>query len=246
MSTFIVFPNNPSIYLAYEEVKGSEPTIVFLPGLRSDKEGNKAMALQEYCVKKGRSYLRFDYFGHGRSSGEFSETTIKDWYMSLEILLKKLEIQHPILVGSSLGGWIGLSYAHRNPQNVRGFVGIASAVQFTDAIFEGLSKEGKEEFRQKGYVEIPSDYEEGPYKITEKMVEDGKLFRLFDREVNIDCPIRLLHGLNDIDIPPPVSKKILNHVNAKDKDLKLVAKADHRFSDNFCMQIIFNTIDSIS
>ena len=246
MVEFIEVSGQSKSFLAYEKLDGSEPGIVFLPGLKSDMAGTKAMALQDYCEKMGKSYLRFDYFGHGKSSGKYEETTIKDWYSSVDILFQNLNLQPQILVGSSLGGWIGLNYAFRNPDKVRGFVGIASAVQFTDEIFEELTQAEKEDLSRKGFVEMPSDYEDGSYYISAKLIEDGKQFRLFDREVNYHCPIRLLHGLNDTDVSPSVSRRILQHVSSNDIAMKLVEGADHRFSDSDCQKIIIDTIESIN
>lgn len=246
MTKYIELSGSPRSYLAYEKLEGSEPGLVFLPGLKSDMEGTKALALHAYCKKVGRSYLRFDYFGHGKSSGKYEETTIKDWYSSVDNLFQKLKLKPPILVGSSLGGWLGLNYAYRNPLRVHGFVGIASAVQFTDEIFEGLSKSDKENLINHGYVEMPSDYEDGSYYISAQLIEDGKEFRMFDREVNLHCPIRLLHGLNDTDVAPSVSRRILKHINANDIALKMVEGADHRFSDPACQKILIEAIESIS
>ena len=246
MTSYITLSETSKSYLAYDKLEGTEPGIVFLPGLKSDMEGTKAMALKAYCEEKGRSYLRFDYFGHGKSSGKFEETTIKDWYSSVDIMFKELDLGPQILVGSSLGGWIGLHYAYENPDKVHGFVGIASAVQFTDEIFEGLSDSERVGLSRKGYVELPSDYEDGAYYISAQLLEDGKQFRLFDKEVNYQCPIRLLHGLDDVDVSPSVSRKILNHVNSNDIAMKLVEGADHRFSDDYCQKLIIETIESIS
>ena len=246
MTSYITLSETSKSYLAYDKLEGTEPGIVFLPGLKSDMEGTKAMALKAHCEEKGRTFLRFDYFGHGKSSGKFEETTIKDWYSSLVIMFKELGLGPQILVGSSLGGWIGLHYAYEHPDMVHGFVGIASAVQFTDEIYEGLSDSERVDLSRKGYVELPSDYEDGAYYISAQLLEDGKQFRLFDKEVNYQCPIRLLHGLDDVDVSPSVSRKILNHVNSDDIAMKLVEGADHRFSDDYCLKLIIETIESIS
>ena len=246
MTNYLVISGQNQSFLAYENLVGSEPGVVFLPGLKSDMEGTKAMALEEYCKTKGRSFLRFDYFGHGKSSGKYEDTTIKHWYSSVVMLFQKLQLKPQILVGSSLGGWIGLNYAMRNPARVHGFVGIASAVQFTDQIFENLSQSEKENLSREGFVEKPSEYDDEPYRISAKLIEDGKGFRLFDRDVNLKCPIRLLHGLKDTEVSPAVSRQLLKHVNAKDKTLRLVGGADHRFSDTYSLRIIINAIESIS
>ncbi len=231
--------------LAYEQIAGREPGIIFLPGLKSDMEGTKAKFLHSYCEKKHRSYIRFDYYGHGKSSGKFEDTTIKEWYSSLEILFKELTLPPQILVGSSLGGWIALHFAYKYPEKVKGVVGIASAVEFTDGIYQQMSKAEKEELKQKGYCEIPSDYDDGAYHISYRLITHGRRYKIFNKNPYYKCPIRLLHGLNDTAVDSSVSKNIIQKVKASDISLHLIEGADHSFSDERCLGLITRAIESI-
>ncbi|MCY4447174.1 MAG: alpha/beta hydrolase [Rhodobacteraceae bacterium] len=244
MPQYFTLPGRNNAELAYCLSTGSSPGVVFLPGLKSDMLGTKALAMEEYCQENQLAMLRFDYLGHGQSSIPFIETTIFDWFESIVGIIEGLKIGPSIIVGSSLGGWLGLVFAHRYPHLVKGFVGIASATEFTEKLIDELTDNQREQLETQGYFESPSEYGE-PYVFTRALLHSGKDFRVFNTPFKLECPVRLLHGLDDVDVDPNLSKRILGHVECPDISLKLIPGADHRFSDQRCLEWIKFAVQSI-
>ena len=244
MTQFFNLPTQKNLKIAFNLTRVDSPSVVFLTGLKSDMSGTKAMAIEEYCNKNDLTMLRFDYLGHGQSSLPFQKTTLFDWFDCTVELIKGLNLGPSIIVGSSLGGWLGLILSNRHPELVEGFVGIASAPEFTDSILNDLSKVEKEKLEKEGAISIPSDYDE-PYVFTRDLLDSGSKFRVFDKRFTIQCPVRLLHGLDDKDVDPNVSKRLLNHIDCNDISLKLLQDADHRFSDERCLKWVTLAINSI-
>ncbi len=244
MTEFFNLPSRPHLRLAYNLLEGDGPGIVFLTGLKSDMTGTKALALEDYCRKNGRTFLRFDYLGHGQSSLMYEDTTLHDWFESVEVIVRGLQLDRQTIVGSSLGGWLGLIFAHRFPHLVHGFVGIASAVEFTDELLKDLNKKNQEELARKGCIQIESDYGD-PYVFTQELLSSGQDFRVFDDAFRLKCPVRLLHGLDDIDVQPSVSRRLMRHIDCDDMAMNLVSGADHRFSDTRCLEWIVAAVESI-
>src|SRR6266566_4339912 len=161
--------------IAYHRVPGRAPGIVFLGGLRSDMTGTKALFLDEFCRRKGRAYVRFDYFGHGASSGDFALGTIGRWRDDAVAVIDSLTEGPQILVGSSMGGWIMLLAALARPQRVAALVGIAAAPDFTAELLPAcLEAEQRGELEQAGSVVLPSDYDPAGYLYTKALIEDGR------------------------------------------------------------------------
>ena len=189
------------------------------------------MFLEATAQRQGRPFLRFDYSGHGASSGEFLDGCIGDWAQDAMAAIDALTTGPQILVGSSMGGWISLLVAKKMPEKVAGLVGIAAAPDFTeDSMWAGFNADQKAEMLAKGQVALPSDYSDDPYIITQKLIEDGRNQLVLRDPLNLPFPVRLLHGTADTDVAMTVPLRILDHADSPDLELTLVKGADHRFS----------------
>lgn len=227
--------------LAYHRTPGQGPGVVFLGGFRSDMEGTKAVHLEAWARAKGRAFLRFDYSGHGRSSGVFEEGCIGDWLADARAVLA-LTTGPQVLVGSSMGGWIALLLARERP--VAGLVGIAAAPDFTERLWDRLTEAQRDEMRQTGRLTRPSDYGE-PYVYTRRLIEDGEDHLVLTRRLELSCPVRLLQGEADVDVPPSVALSLFAHIKGPDARVTLVKGADHRFSSPACLDLITASVAEI-
>ncbi|GLQ34947.1 alpha/beta hydrolase [Amylibacter marinus] len=233
--------------IAYHQTTGTEagPGVVFLGGFKSDMQGSKALYLQEWAEETGRAFLRFDYSGHGQSSGEFRDGSIGEWAEDAQAAVTTLTTGPQILVGSSMGGWISLLLAKRIPDQVAGLVGIAAAPDFTeDSMWNGMSSILQAKLMKDGVIYQPSEYDE-PYPITKKLITDGRNHLVLREDLELPFPVRLLHGTADADVHMDVALRLLEHASGDDIRLNFVKGADHRFSDARCLQLIRKSIHSI-
>lgn len=229
--------------IAYHLSPGDSPGVVFLGGLKSDMGGTKAVYLEAWARAAGRAFLRFDYAGHGESSGVFTDGCIGDWAEDAMQALTTLTQGAQVLVGSSMGGWVALLLARRIPEKVAGLVGIAAAPDFTeDSMWAGFTDAQKAELETAGQVALPSDYSDEPYIITRRMIEDGRDRLVLREPLALNMPVRLLQGTADTDVPPEVALNLLNHAAGDDIRLTLVKGADHRFSTPDCLSLISQNI----
>ncbi len=225
--------------IAYARTAGAGPGVVFLGGFKSDMEGTKALALEAWARAQGRAFLRFDYSGHGQSSGDFEAGCIGDWAEDARAVLATLTEGPQVLVGSSMGGWISLLIARDLPERVAGLITIAAAPDFTERGFwAGFSPAQRDRLMAKGRVEIPSDYAESPYVITRRLIEDGRAHQVLDRPLPLAMPVRMLQGTADADVPMQWALDLLAHAQGDDIRLTLVKGADHRFSTPDCLRLI--------
>lgn len=227
--------------IAYHQTPGAGPGIFFLGGFRSDMGGTKAVHLERWAKAQGRAFLRFDYSGHGQSSGAFEDGAIGDWF---EDALAAISLtQGPqILVGSSMGGWIALLLARAVPGRIAGLVGIAAAPDFTeDSMWASFTDAQKAELAA-GQVALPSDYADGPYIITKRLIEEGRAHLVLRGPLDLPFPVRLLQGTADTDVPPSVALRLLDHATCLDMVLTLVKGADHRFSTPDCLDLMTATL----
>ena len=232
--------------IAYHKTKGKGPGVVFLGGFHSDMDGTKAVDLEAWAKASGRAFLRFDYGGHGQSSGEFLEGCIGDWFADAKTAITELTDGPQILVGSSMGGWIALLICRAMPEKVAGLVGIAAAPDFTeDSMWSGFSDEERDDLQKKGRVEQPSDYSDEPYIITRKLIEDGRQQLVLRDKLSLPFPTRLLQGTADTDVDMSVALRLLEHTDGDDIRLTCVKGADHRFSSPECLKLIRRTIEEI-
>ncbi|MEQ3709657.1 MAG: alpha/beta hydrolase [Tateyamaria sp.] len=231
--------------LAYHRTQGAGPTVVFLGGLKSDMEGTKAVHLEAWCAARGQAFLRFDYSGHGESSGTFEEGCIGDWAQDTAAALSALTTGPLVVVGSSMGGWQALLYARAHPERVAGLVTIAAAPDFTEDGYAASFTDAQwAAIERVGQVEMPSDYME-PYIITRRLIEDGRDHLVLRSPLPLPFPVRCLQGTNDSAVSTETAVRLLEHAESPDMRLALVKGADHRFSDGPCLGLIEEAIVDI-
>ena len=246
------FKLNDGQKLAFSQVIGSKnrknlPGVVFLSGLKSDKEGTKAVFLSKWAEENDRDFLRFDYRGHGASSGIFEDTSISDWLDDTKRIVTGLTSGPQILVGSSLGGWISLLFTRMFPEKVAGIIGIAAAPDFTAQYTrKNLTKDQRQELSSTGKLSFYSEYFDQPLTITQKLIEDGNNNLVLTKEQNIKCPVRLFHGSHDEDVPLSTSINIINKISSNDIQLQIIKGIDHRFSTPDCLHLIQKAVEQIT
>jgi pimeloyl-ACP methyl ester carboxylesterase len=203
---------------------------VFLPGFRSDMIGDKATALAAFCAERGQAMMRFDYSGHGASGGRFEDGTIGRWTDDALAVIDRLTERPLVLVGSSMGGWIALLTALARPDRIAALIGIAAAPDFTEALmWQAMTVEQRTTLMCDGVLHRPSQYGE-PYPITRALIEDGRTRLLLHAPIALDCPVRLLHGQEDPDVPWELALRIAACVTSPDVQVILVKDGDHRLS----------------
>ena len=244
MSEFLTTPEGRC--LAFDRTAGVGPGVVFLGGFRSDKEGTKALALEAWAKAQGRAFLRFDYSGHGSSSGDFLDGSIGDWFADASAAVQTLTEGPQVLVGSSMGGWISLLLARAHPGRVAGLVTIAAAPDFTeDSMWAGFTAAQRAELAATGQVALPSDYSDDPYIITRRLIDDGRSHLVLRGPLHLPFPVRFLQGTADKDVPVAVALRLLDHASGPDIRLALVKGADHRFSTAECLRLIEGTVQEV-
>ena len=232
--------------IAYATTEGRTPTVVFLGGFRSDMTGTKALALEGWARKTGRAYLRFDYLGHGQSSGRFEDGTIGRWLDDSLAAIDQLAAGKLVLVGSSMGGWLSLLVARARPERLEGLVLIAAAPDFTERMLLGcLSSEERARLERDGRLERPSQYSPEPSVFTWKLIEEGRSHLLLDKRLSLPCPVRLLHGQSDPDVPWEYSLQIAHHIEAPEVITTLVKGGDHRLSTPADIARLIATVEEL-
>jgi pimeloyl-ACP methyl ester carboxylesterase len=224
---------------------GATVGVVFLPGFRSDMEGSKAIALRDHCAATGRALLRFDYGGHGASAGRFEDGTIGQWAADAIAVLDALTEGKQLLVGSSMGGWIALLVARARPDRVAGLIGIAPAPDFTTALmWPAFDDAQRAEIMQRGVVHMPSQYGE-PTPITRALIEDGRHHNLLDAPIPLRCPVRILQGMRDPDVPWRHALRLVDALEGDDVRLHLIKDGDHRLSRPEDLALLTQTLDQL-
>jgi pimeloyl-ACP methyl ester carboxylesterase len=235
---------------AYHQFPGAGgrnlPSVVFLSGFASDMMGTKAVFLESHCKNRGQPFIRFDYFGHGASSGRFAEGTISHWRDDALAVIDRLTEGPLILVGSSMGGWLMLLAALQRPSRIAGLVGIAAAPDFTEELmWNRMTAPIKEQLLRTGEWHEPSRY--GPdLPITLKLIEDGRHHLLLGRSIALDCPVRLLQGMEDPDVPWRWAIRIAEQLGARDVAVTLIKDGDHRLSRPQDLTRLAATLDALS
>jgi pimeloyl-ACP methyl ester carboxylesterase len=233
--------------IAYRRRAGRAPGIIFLGGFMSDMTGTKAEALDQFCAREGRAYLRFDYFGHGASSGEFAQATVGRWKEDALAVLDKLTEGPQVLVGSSIGGWIMLLAALARPKRIHALVGIAAAPDATeDLMWAQLSPAQQTAMLRDGCLRLPSQYSAEDYVYTMKLIEDGRAHLLLRAPIPLACPVRLLHGMADPDVPWRTSLTLAEKLASTDVRVILVKAGDHRLSTERDLALLMRTIAEVA
>jgi pimeloyl-ACP methyl ester carboxylesterase len=215
---------------------GATPGIFWLGGFRSDMEGTKAEALDRWAEANGRAATRFDYSGHGRSGGRFEDGTISRWLEEAEAVFDRFAPGPQIVVGSSMGGWLALLLAQRlrdrgEAARLAGIVLIAPAVDMTKALmWDAYDEEARRAIREKGFYAQPSAYSEEPYHVTRALIEDGERHIFGDAPIETGCPVHVIQGMQDEDVPWAHATRLMEKLAFDDAVLTLVRDGDHRLS----------------
>ena len=222
--------------IAVRSRPGAGPGVFWLSGFNSDMRGTKAQALDAWAAERGRACVRFDYSGHGESGGAFADGTISRWLEESVAVFERLCRGPQIVVGSSMGGWLALLLAReiaRRPRTglaLAGLVLIAPAADFTEELmWKGFPPEAREEIASKGLWLRPSQYGE-PYPITRALIEDGRKHLLLGGSINVGCPVRILQGAQDPDVPWQHAFALTSQLPSDDVVLTLIQDGDHRLS----------------
>ncbi len=236
--------------LAYHKLSAQgdgsrSPGLIFLGGFKSDMNGTKARFLEDWARARGLDFVRFDYRGHGGSSGAFEDGCIGDWADDASEILQRVTSGRQILIGSSMGGWIALLLARQFPERVAGLVGIAAAPDFTVRRWQEFAEEQRQVIRAEGRIELPSQYDEAPYVYTHRLFTDGEARLVLRQPLSLRFPVRLLHGSADPDVPYSVSVALLEHITCDDARLTLIKDGDHRLSSESDLKLLGRTVHGI-
>ena len=232
--------------IAYHRRRGRGPGVIFLGGFMSDMTGTKAVALDRFCESRRQAFLRFDYFGHGQSSGAFADATVSRWRDDALAVFDTLTDGPQILVGSSLGGWIMLLLAAARPQRIKALIGIAAAPDATeDLMWAQFPPAVRQTIERDGSARIPSAYSEQGYLITRKLIDDGRQHLVMRSAIPFDGPVRLLHGMRDDDVPWQRSLALAERLAAADVRITLVKDGDHRLSRDADLAMLMRTLAAL-
>jgi pimeloyl-ACP methyl ester carboxylesterase len=237
--------------IAVRHLAGREPGIVWLGGFRSDMLGTKAEALHEWAAASGRAFLRHDYSGHGESGGDFVHGTISKWVGESLAVFRRFSAGRQILVGSSMGAWIALRMIEElrksgEGERVAGLVLLAPAPDFTVELIEPqLKKTQRRDLDKKGFFEVRSDYSDQPYVYTRALFEDGRENRVMTGPINTHCPVHVLQGLTDKDVPHAHALKLVGCMPSDDVTLSLVPDGDHRLSRPQDLALLIRAVEAI-
>lgn len=232
--------------IAYAYTPGRPPTVVFFSGYASDMSGTKAVFLESRAKFRGRAFLRFDYQGHGESSGSFSEGGIGLWSEDARTLIEHVSEGPLVLVGSSMGAWVMLIAALQLKHRVVALLGIASAPDFSeDLIRPALNQEQRKSLEQTGLLHLPSRYSDEPQVVSRRFLEDGRRHLLLRSDIELECPVRLLHGLEDPDVPWQTSLRLAEALRSRDVQLTLIKGGDHRLSSLGALESIDRVLESL-
>lgn len=236
--------SNHGTKISYHKTPGKTPGIIFFGGFMSDMTGIKTTYLESVCQRWGQAYIRFDYSGHGASSGKFEEGTIGSWLEDALFVLDNLTEGPQMIVGSSMGGWLMVLAALKRPDRIKGLVGIASAPDFVEDLGR-MHAVQQEALNKNGICYLPSLSGDKTYAITRHLIEEGKTHAVLKAPIPIFCPVRLLHGLSDKDVPWQKSVKLAERLQSPDVSVTLIKDGDHRLSENMHLKMIEKSVHSL-
>lgn len=242
MAEIRYFHRTDGLKLAYRKAEGAGPTIVFLPGYMSDMAGGKATAIFDRAVADGRSCLLLDYAGCGQSDGDFAVQTLTGWRDDVLAMVEALIEGPVVLVGSSMGGWLMLLVGEALGERLAGLIGIAPAPDFTRW---GFTDAQRAEIADRGVHFEPNPYGTEPTPTYKTLYESGEASLMLDRDIAIDCPVRLLHGQADADVPWKISLKLAAALRSRDVRVTLVKDGDHRLSREADIALLLATVAEV-
>ena len=237
--------NHDGASLAYKRHAGTGATVIWCGGLKSDMEGSKAVFLHERCEEAGRSFVRFDYFGHGRSDGAFTDGTVSRWASDVVAVIDRFGGGEVVLVGSSMGGWASLLAALERPDAVRALLLVNPAPDFTEKmVWAGWDDHKRQMLAEDGIVFEPSDYDE-PYAYSRALIEDGRTRQLLDAPIPLACPVEILQGAEDAVVPPDYSRAIVERLDSERVAYTLIKGGDHSLSRPQDLERLWRTLQGL-
>ncbi len=242
--------NGHERHIAVLKSEGRAPGLLWLSGFKSDMSGAKAEALASFGDSRGQEVVRFDYSGHGRSGGAFEDGCVSDWLEEAQAVFDRFCSDGTILVGSSMGGWIALLLAlsRKETARVKGLVLIAPAVDFTEELMwkQRFTDEIRQTILAEGVWAQPSDYDDNPYIITRKLIEDGRRHLLFGAPLHLGCPVTILQGAQDPDVPSSHAQRLVEALPQDDVTYSLVPDGDHRLSRPQDVDLLLRSVAAMS
>lgn len=234
--------------IAYHKTAGrsdeEKPGVLFLGGSQSSMNASKAVAINQFCIDDDRACVRFDYYGHGESSGKYEDGTIGHWLDDTLAIIDQVTTGPLILVGSSLGGWMMMLAALHRPERVVKMIGISAAPDFTEELmWEELSDAQKEQLEAEDVLYLPNPYsDDNPYIIAKKLIEEAREHLLLGNAIDIHCPVHLFHGMQDTEVPMNYPIRIAQKLASHDVTITMVKGAGHSFSKPEQLSLVVNAI----
>ena len=230
--------------LAYRRTQGTGPGVVFLCGHGSDMDGTKALETETWARERGLACLRFDYRGHGQSSGAFLDGNISSWTADCLAALDELTDGPQIIVGSSLGGWLMLNVALARPDRIASLVGIAAAPDFTeDLLWAEFDDDQRRRIEADGMIALPNPYADEPVKYPWHLITDGRNNLRLRGDLDITAPVHLMHGMQDDEVPWQTATRTAAALTGTDVEVTLVKNAGHRFSEPDQLELLRAALD---
>ncbi len=241
-NNILIKKNEISYILKKKTRNGIRKSVVFLCGYRSDKSGTKANFIEKLRKKYGFEYLRFDYSGHGDSSGDIDDLYLSDWINESKVLIEKKTSYPLILVGSSMGGWIAFYMSLVIKKKLLGIIGVSSAIDFTSRLLENLNTVEYKKYINNKAIKVNSNYSQKPYIFSNKFINNSKKFLLLKKKIKIKYKATLLYGLKDVSVDLESQIQLLNILSHSETTLIISKNSDHRMSSNYDLKILKDAI----
>lgn len=240
------------VYHKQVSSKNKAPYVIFLHGLMSDMNGQKALATEKYCASMGYNFIKFDNFGHGVSSGKFTDHTVSDWVVGINLVIQELTDKQILIIGSSMGAWLALIAAKLHPERIIGVITLAAAVDFTEELmWNKFTEEEKETIKKQGIYEVRGNSAlcKEVYPVSYKLIEDGRKHLMIndksESKIDISSPVHLIHGMLDVDVPYHISLRVADKLKSQKVVVKLIKDANHKLSREEDFHILYNSIEEL-
>jgi len=243
-------PGKAARRIAVRHQAGAAPGLFWLSGFKSDMSGTKAEEVAGFAARHQRAMTRFDYSGHGLSGGSFEDACVSDWLEETLLVFDRFCTQPTVVIGSSMGGWLAmlLALARKETGLIKGLVLIAPAADFTEELMwkHRFTDEIRETIQRDGRFEQPSAYSGDPYVITRKLIEDGRQHLILDKPLHAGCPVTILQGIQDPDVPWQHAQRLVEALPQDDVTFTLVPDGDHRLSRPQDIELLLNAVERMS